>query len=528
MAPSPNQIPTVRPTPGPRLWPAGILLAIAAVRLAQIWIFRDYDTQFKVEHSASVLRVWAPAMLVWWLVLSRLSWRSRILGMVFLSAAAGLFWACVRVRGIDGNRLPNLEFRWASAVRRPLVTPHPLPSLPATNTSSTSPGVSSLAAFPQFLGPQGNGILTGPLLATNWTQQPPQELWRIPVGEGWAGFAVAGTDAITLEQQGADEAIVCRTLQTGELRWVHRYPARYENASAGTGPRTVPTLDADHCWTTGATGFLTCVARRDGSRLWQVNLLRDAGSGQPEWGYSASPLLHGDWIVVAAGGPAGASLVAYDKLTGRRVWAGGNDPVGYSTPTRLSLDGMTQIVMFSHVGIAGHDPANGRVLWSRPTARIPNVSSPVQVDDHHVLVSAGYGFGSELLEVQRAVSGDWSVKPLWRSIRMKAKFSNLLVRNGFLYGLDDGVFACIRMSDGERIWKNGRYGHGQQLQVGDLVLVTTESGEVVLLDPTPEGLGECARFRVLEGKTWNPPALVGEFLLVRHDREAACFRLPTR
>ena len=526
MAPTPNYTPTVPQAPGPRLWPAVLLVGVAAARLAQIWIFRDYDTQFKVEHSTSLLRVWAPAMLVWWLAFSRLSWRSRILGMMSLGAAAGLFWACVRVRGIDGNRLPNLEFRWASTSPRPSVPSHPLPRLPSTNAPSPSP--SNLAAFPQFLGPQGTGILPGPLLATHWNQQPPQELWRTPVGEGWAGFAVAGMDAITLEQQGADEAIVCRALPTGELRWEHRYPARYENASAGNGPRTVPTLDADHCWTTGATGMLTCVARRDGSRLWQVNVLRDAGSGQPEWGYSASPLLYGDWIVVAAGGSDGASLVAYDKLTGRRVWAGGTDPVGYSTPTRLSLDGMTQILMFSHVGIAGHDPMNGQVLWSHPTARIPNVSSPVRVDDRHVVVSAGYGFGSELLEIQRAASGSWSVKPLWRSLRMKAKFSNLLVRNGHLYGLDDGVFACVRLSDGERVWKDGRYGHGQLLQVGDLVLVTTESGEVVLLDPTPEGLGERTRFRVLQGKTWNPPALVGDLLLVRHDREAACFRLPTR
>lgn len=526
MAPTPSPSPTAQLSPGPRLWPAVVLLAVAAARLAQIWIFRDYDTQFKVEHSSSILRVWAPAMGVWWLAFSRLSWRSRILGIVFLSGTAGLFWAFIRVRGVDGNRLPNLEFRWASTIRRPSVTPRPSPSLSSTN--ATSLGSSSPADFPQFLGPQGDAVLPGPLLATNWTQQPPRELWRTSVGEGWAGFVVAGTDAITLEQQGADEAIVCRAVNTGELRWAHRYPARYENASAGTGPRSVPTLDADHCWTTGATGVLTCVARRDGSQLWQVNLLRDAGSGQPEWGYSASPLLHGNWIVVAAGGPAGASLVAYDKLTGRRVWAGGNDPVGYSTPTRLRLDGMTQILMFSHVGIAAHDPANGRVLWSRPTARIPNVSSPVRIDDHHVLVSAGYGFGSELLEIQRAVSGDWSGKPLWRSIRMKSKVSNLFVRDGHLYGLDDGTFACVRLRDGERVWKEGRYGHGQSLQVGDLTLVTTESGEVVLLDPTPQGPGERARFRALQGKTWNPPALAGDLLFVRHDREAACFRLPTR
>ncbi len=522
--PTPIPSPPLPDTRRPRWWPVLLLCGVAAARWVQIWVFRDYDTQFKLEHSYTILRVWGPAMLVWWTLLSRLSWRTRVAGWVCLALSAGLFTAAFRVRGIDGNRLPIVEFRWKSGRSGPTASPPHTNGFPPANLTEAPP----LPAFPRFLGPTGNGILSGPTLVTNWTQSPPVELWRQPVGEGWAGFAVEGSDAITLEQQGTDEAIVCRVARTGAVRWIQRYPARYENASAGNGPRSVPTLDADSCWTTGATGVLTCVARRDGRVLWQVQVLRDAGSAQPEWGYSPSPLLHEGWIVVAAGGPDGASLVAYDKRTGRRVWAGGNDPVGYSSPVRLTFDGTPQLLLFSHVGVAAHDPRTGQILWSHRTARIPNVTLPMAIDDHHVLVSAGYGYGAELLELQRTNQGAWSVKPVWRSIRMKSKFSNLVMRDGHLYGFDDGTFACIRLSDGERVWKEGRYGHGQLLQVGAVTLVTTESGEVVLLDPTPAGPGERTRFRALEGKTWNPPALAGDLLFLRHDREAVCFRLPTR
>ena len=524
--PVPNPIHTP-PEPAmrrPRWWPALLLCGAAAARWAQIWVLRDYDTQFKLEHSYTVLRLWGPAMLVWWTLLSRLSWHVRLKGWVLLALITGLLTASFRVRGIDGNRLPIVEFRWKSGRTPTLASAASTNRIPAAGPSAAPP----LTAFPHFLGPAGNGVLPGPRLATNWSQSPPVELWRQPVGEGWAGFAVEGGDAITLEQLGADEAVVCRVPQTGAVRWIQRYPARYENASAGNGPRTVPTLDADSCWTTGATGMLTCVARSDGHVRWQVQVLRDAASVQPEWGYSVSPLLHEGWIVVAAGSPGGASLVAYDKLTGRRVWAGGTDPVGYSSPVRLTFDGMPQLLLFSHVGVAGHDPATGQVLWSHPTARIPNVTLPLAIDDHHLLVSAGYGYGSELLELQRTNTGAWSVKPVWRSIRMKSKFSNLVARDGYLYGFDDGTFACIRLSDGERVWKEGRYGHGQQLRVDSVTLLTTESGEVVLLDPTPAGPGERTRFRALEGKTWNPPAMAGDLLFLRHDREAVCFRLPTR
>jgi outer membrane protein assembly factor BamB len=149
----------------------------------------------------------------------------------------------------------------------------------------------------------------------------------------------------------------------------------------------------------------------------------------------------------------------------------------------------------------------------------------VVVSSNRVLFSSGYGVGAELLEVVRTDSGKFTAKLVWKSIRMKAKFAHLFARDGFLYGLDDGILACVDLADGSQRWKEGRYGHGQGLLVGELYLLLAESGELVLLRPTPDAPNELARLRAFDSKTWNPPALSGDLLFVRNDQEAACLRL---
>ncbi len=514
-----------------RVWPALLITLLAAARATQIWLFRDYDVQFKVEGTHGLLRHWVVGMAIWWLLFSRIRWQSRLKGVVVLGLVAGLISLFVRVHGIDGNRIPILEWRWSSRASSAASVPRGSSSNPngiesATRPVGNSPAVRPEASFPQFLGPSRNGILPGPALFEDWTKRPPELIWRQPVGEGWSGFAVQGSDAVSLEQDGDNEVIVCRELTTGNVRWRQAYPARYDNPSAGTGPRTVASIEGDFIWTTGATGMLTCTDRRDGRVVWQHNCLKDANAAVPEWGFSGSPLIHGNWVIVPSGGVNGKSLTAYDKRSGAIVWSSGNDVTGYSSPVLVTLGGTRQILSFSHAGITGYSASDGRQLWWRATAQIPNVAVPLAVDDSHVLISSGYGFGAELLEVKPNAAGVWSASQTWRSIRMKSKFANLILREGHAYGFDDGTFACIRLSDGSKAWKDGRYGHGQVLQVGNLLLATTESGEIVLIDPSPEGLRERTRFRVLTGKTWNPPALAGDLLLVRHDREAACFRLP--
>ena len=207
-------------------------------------------------------------------------------------------------------------------------------------------------------------------------------------------------------------------------------------------------------------------------------------------------------------------------------WTAGSFSSSYASPSLGTLAGTPQILAFNDGSVSGHDPVTGEALWERPWGNGNVVcASPVVVGSNRVLFSSGYGVGAELLEITREDSGRFRVAPVWKSMRMKAKFAHMFVRDGFLYGLDDGIFACVDLRDGSQRWKEGRYGHGQGLLVGKNYLLMSESGELVLLLPTPDAPNELARFRVFNSKTWNPIALSGDLLLVRNDVEAVCLKL---
>jgi outer membrane protein assembly factor BamB len=345
------------------------------------------------------------------------------------------------------------------------------------------------------------------------------------VGQGWSGFAVQGSLAITQEQHGDEERVVAYQAETGRAVWSHADNARYSTVIAGTGPRSTPTVHAGRVFTMGGTGILNALDLATGRRLWTHDVIKENEGNLPDWGKSCSPLVVDERVIVSAGG-SGRSLVAYDAASGERVWAAGSAGASYSSPVLLTLGGRAQVVIFNRSSVAGHDPATGALLWEQPfPAEQPNVAAPIALSGDRLLVSAGYGIGSKLYRLAAGGSG-LQATVAWESPRLKSKFANMVVHGGYVYGLDDGVLTCIDPQTGERRWKAGRYGHGQLLLVAGLLVVQTEDGEVVLVDPSPEAHRELTRFAALSGKTWNPPALAGRRLLVRNDREAAAYELP--
>lgn len=496
----------------PRWWPAWVIAAVAAVILVLVWS-GEADGQSKVMQTMAVALLSALSLLVWALLLSRFAWRRRLRIVGGLFVLAGLIVTTVRVGGVDGDLTPILEWRWSRAA--------PTPDLGTVAGHSV---VGSETDFPQYLGPDRDGSVAGQL-DPNWDLHPPRELWREPIGPGWAGFAVVGELAVTMAQRGASEVILAYELTTGEPRWTFDYPALYETTVGGTGPRTVPTIEGGQVFAFGGTGVLTALDLASGALRWQQDVVAEHGGEVPEWGKSGAPLIVDDQVVVSAGGPDGHSLVSYAVDDGSLRWAAGSDRSGYSSPVLATLAGRRQIVIFNQSTVVGHDALNGEVLWSYPVSSgQPNVATPVILDEESLFVSAGYGIGGTRLRI--APEGDGlSVHEVWATPRLKSKFANVILYRDLLYGLDDGVLVCLDPADGERRWKQGRYGHGQLLLVGDRLLVQTEKGEVVLVDVSPDGSTERARLEVFSGKTWNPPALAGRFLALRTHEEAVVYEM---
>ncbi|MEM7051646.1 MAG: PQQ-binding-like beta-propeller repeat protein [Acidobacteriota bacterium] len=490
-------------------------LILVALALVWIWGVGERTGQDRVMTTSLVVLLTLLVGILWLVLLSGWRWYRRLLALLVLVGAVGLIVSSVRVVGVTGDLVPILDWKWGDSQRATVRLEVP----PPRDLGEIS--------FPQFLGPRRDATVTEVALATDWQARPPEEIWRRPVGEGWSAFAVGDGLAVTQEQHDDEERVVAYRLESGEEVWSHGYAARYASPIAGVGPRATPTLAGGRVFTVGATGRVTALQLADGSLLWSRDLFAELQAPLPEWGVAGSPLVVDDLVVVSVGGSNRRSLVALDAATGELRWSGGDDRAGYSSPVRVNLAGMEQILSFNQASMTAHDPADGTVLWSVewPPAQ-PNVAQPLVLPPDRVLLSTGYGQGSRLYRIGRSADGEWQPEMLWKSPRLKAKFTTIVSARGAIFGLDDGTLVSLDPETGERHWKRGRYGHGQTLLVGDVLLIVTEKGEVVLVVADPTGHRELARMQALSGKTWNNPALAGPYLLVRNNREAVCYRLP--
>lgn len=390
--------------------------------------------------------------------------------------------------------------------------------------------------FPGYLGPQRNGIVQGPALSTDWDAQPPKELWRMPIGGGYSSFAVVGDHAVTAEQRDQQEAIVCYDARTGQQLWIYRYNAFFSDEWGGEGPRATPTVVDGEVYNLGALGQLVCLDLATGTEKWSTNILTTKDGKEITnvlWGMSGSPLVVGDRVIVNPGSDHGDGLAAYSRKTGELLWraptlSGFNkNMAGYSSPMSATFDGMEQIVIFSGAGLTGHDPATGARLWDFkwPQLMGTNIAQPLLLAGDRILISTGYKIGSALIQIRRDEAG-WSAEQIWKSKGLRCKHSSPVLHGDYIYGLDEGILACISVEDGSQQWKSGRFGHGQILLSGDVIVVLSEKGKLAVVNATPDGFELLDEIQALpETKTWNPPALFGGRLLLRNDIEVVCYDL---
>jgi outer membrane protein assembly factor BamB len=478
--------------------------------------------------------VLALALVAWAVGTRRLADGPRRAWLVATILLASGIFLVLRVGGISNTQGIDFKWRWSKtaeerllAEKEPAKADAPRASAPGAATTAHQP------EWPGFRGPNRDSVVHGVSIATDWSKSPPKELWRRPIGPGWSSFAIDGDRVYTQEQLGGDELVSCYDLATGQPVWRHRDATRFWEANAGAGPRATPTLHDGRVYGFGATGILNALDARDGSVIWTHDVAKDTEKEVPYWGFASSPLVAGDRVIVAASG----KLAGYDIASGDLRWVGPKGG-GYSSPHLATIAGVEQILILNGAGAVSVAPEDGKLLWSYDWPG-DGIVQPGITEDGDILIGSGSGMGGNTglrrVAVTRAPgewdpergAGGWTFQEKWTSTGLKPYFNDFVIDKGFAYGFDGGILACVSLDDGSRKWKGGRYGDGQLLLLADqdLLLVLSEKGELALVDARPDQFNERAKFKAIESKTWNHPAMDGDVVLVRNGEEMAAFRL---
>jgi outer membrane protein assembly factor BamB len=386
--------------------------------------------------------------------------------------------------------------------------------------------------WPQFLGPNRNGISDEEGLIEVWPEGGLKVLWRAPGGLGMSAVVVAQGKAITMTQARGSQLVVCNNAKTGRPLWASNIAPAYENAQ-GNGPRATPVVVDDYVFVHTGDGILAALSLESGLVKWKRSALTALKLKESDYGTASSPLVVGGKVIVMVGGNPG-SLAAFSALDGQLVWSeGGRDTAGYSSPVHLNLAGRDQVVTFTGSSVLAVDPKSGKRLWRYPFATDfdCNIATPVAVGKDQLLISSGENHGAVMLKLT-SDGDEMEAEEVWTSLGRKSTLRSAwqtgIVDGNVLYGFDNvGAagpvmhYTCIDLKSGKQLWVKERFGKGNHSSADGKLFITTMKGELVVVAKDPKGYRELGRMQVL-GQTRQAPAISDGRLYLRDNKEIVC------
>ena len=395
------------------------------------------------------------------------------------------------------------------------------------------------ADWAQWRGPDRTGHVPADVAVPAALPAAPNIVWKVAVGDGLASPVVSGGRIFHLDNQEGKETIHAADAATGKTLWSMPLDDTFKDAHSPPGPRCAPTVDGDRVYAQSCRGELQCLAVADGKLIWRTNYVKDLGAsfagekgtaaGASRHGYNGSPLVDGDRLYVTAGGK-GASMVCFEKATGKIIWKSQDDVAGYASPILTTVAGVRQIVYYTAEGVIGLDPDKGDLLWRFPikTGFGRHVTTPVVVDD--IVIVSSHQAGLLGIRIVKSEAG-MKAEQAWVSKESAINFASPVLVGKHLYGVGPSRnLICIDAQTGKQAWsKDGLFtnpgrAYAGMVVMGKNILVLTDAGQLLFIAADPAEYREISRTQAC-GQTWCNPAYSAGRLYLRDAREMRCMEL---
>jgi outer membrane protein assembly factor BamB len=377
----------------------------------------------------------------------------------------------------------------------------------------------------QFRGYNRDGIISDLSLKADWFKSEPELLWKKKIGQAFSEVVIYNNMLFTMFSEKTDsisgeEFIAAYNSETGEEIWRTKVDSIFIDVDGwGDGPRSTPAVDEKIVFCFSGNGKLSALDKKNGNLIWQRDFVAEYGSAVPRWGYSASPLILKDKIIMEVGGANGKAFAAFDKATGDLIWAKANGVASYSSPVLFEIEGTEQII-FANSGVLYSFNENGEELWKYKLPIRPSTALPVLLDSNKIFVSALGAVGFVILQVQQD-----SITELIQSSTMKNDYSSSSFLNGYIYGFNVAALQCISPITAEKLWVKRGFGKGSFIIINDKLVVLSDQGKIIYIEADNQAYKEVNSFQALEGKCWTAPSYVNGRLYVRNLTEMACYKI---
>ena len=380
--------------------------------------------------------------------------------------------------------------------------------------------------WPQHRGIQRDAIIPDTQLLA-WTDVPPREIWRRPLGESFAGIAIAGERIYTLFSADGKEYLGGFHTADGSELWRLEMGKRFDD-TWGNGARSTPTVVGDRVVALGSFGRLVCANAEDGSLIWDVVFPTMDNIEPPAFGYSPSPLVEGTLVISEVGGSASGLIAAFELETGRLAWSTESGRAGYSSPIAIGTGPRRQLIFMTRSAVLALDSA-GRTLWRRPIVGgspfdLP-IATPIAVSETAVFASHRAEGGSVLIDAERTGDG-FVARDRWESRFMQTHMNAGVYFRGTLFGFHNATLKAIAASDASLHWAKRGFGKGSLILIGKTLVVLTDEGGLVLAAAQDSEFTELGRHQVFDSRTWTPPSYAHGVLYLRDANEMVALELP--